>query len=85
MRRALGVLASAIVGVVVTAGTALADYPPSPQPTHAVSGSGGGGDGVGGTAFTGGSVVVAMIVVGVLAALGVTALLLARRRSVQEA
>jgi hypothetical protein len=84
MKRALGVFASAIVGVMVTAGTALAGYPTSPEPTTVVQGTGGvGGDG--GTAFTGGNISTAVIVVGVLAVIGVTALIVARLRTAQEA
>jgi hypothetical protein len=82
MKRALGVLASAIVGVMLTAGTALADYPTSPEPTTVVKGTGGGD---GGTAFTGGNISTAVIVVGLLAVIGVTALIVARLRSTQEA
>lgn len=81
MRRALGVLASAFVAVIVMAGTALADYPPSPQPTTVVKSSGGGGT----TAFTGGEISTAVLAVGILAVLGVAALFVARRRSAQGA
>lgn len=80
MRRVLGVLASAFVAVIVMAGTALADYPPSPQPTTVVKSSGGGG---GTTAFTGGEISTAVLAVGILAVLGVAALFVARRRSAQ--
>ena len=82
MKRALGVLASAFVAVIVMAGTALADYPPSPEPTTVVKSSGGSG---GNTAFTGGEISPAVIALGVLAVLGVVALFVARRRSAQEA
>jgi hypothetical protein len=81
MKRALGVLASAIVGVMVMTGTALAGYPTSPKPTTVVKGTGGGG----GTAFTGGNISTAVIAVGVLAGIGVTALIVARLRTAQEA
>lgn len=83
MRRVLGVLASAFVAVIVMAGTALADYPPSPQPTTVVKSSGGGGGGT--TAFTGGEISTAVLAVGILAVLGVAALFVARRRSAQGA
>jgi hypothetical protein len=81
MKRALGVLASASVAVLVMAGTALAgeSYPPTPEPTTIVKSSGGG------TAFTGGNISTAVIVVGVLAVLGVVALFAARRRTATEA
>ncbi len=82
MRRALGVLASAFVAVIVMAGTALAEYPPSPDPTTVVKSSGGGG---GTTAFTGGEISTAVLAVGILAVLGVAALFVARRRSAQGA
>jgi LPXTG-motif cell wall-anchored protein len=81
MKRALGVLASAFVAVFVMAGTALASYPPSPDPTTVVKSSGGGGS----TAFTGGNISTAVIALGVLAVLGVVALFVARRRSAQGA
>ena len=83
MKRALGVFASAFVAVIVMAGTALADYPPSPEPTTVVKSSGGSGGG--NTAFTGGEISTAVIALGVLAVLGVVALFVARRRSAQEA
>ncbi len=83
MKRALGVLASAIVATLVMAGTALAQYyPPEPEPTTVVQSGGGGG---GGTAFTGGSVSSAVIVLGILAVLGVVALFVARRRTASDA
>jgi LPXTG-motif cell wall-anchored protein len=82
MKRALGVFASAFVAVALMAGTALADYPPSPEPTTVVKSSGGGG---GNTAFTGGEISTAVLALGVLVVLGVAALFLARRRSAQEA
>ncbi|HEY6568294.1 MAG TPA: LPXTG cell wall anchor domain-containing protein [Actinomycetota bacterium] len=81
MRRALGVLASAFVAVIVMAGTALAEYPPSPKPNTVVKSSGGGGT----TAFTGGEISTAVLAVGILAVLGVAALFVARRRSAQGA
>ena len=84
MKRALGVLASAIVAVIAMAGTALADYPiNSPKPSTVVQGSGGSGSG--GTAFTGGGISTAVIVVGVLVVLGAMALMVARRRTAAEA
>ena len=81
MKRPIGVIASAFVAVLVMAGTALAgsSYPPTPEPTTIVKSSGGG------TAFTGGNISTAVIVVGVLALLGVAALFVARRRSATEA
>lgn len=85
MKRALGVLASAFVAVVAMAGTALAEYPPSPEPTTVVKSSGGGGADGAGTAFTGGAISTALIALGVLVVLGVVALLVARRRGAQAA
>ena len=82
MKRALGVLASAFVAVIAMAGTALAQYPPSPEPTTVVKSSGGGSSG--GTAFTGGEISTAVIALAVLAVLGIVALVVARRRSAQE-
>jgi LPXTG-motif cell wall-anchored protein len=82
MKRAIGVIASAFVAVLVMAGTALAGnspYPVTPDPTTIVKSSGGG------TAFTGGNISTAVIVVGVLALLGVAALFVARRRTATEA
>ena len=79
MKRALGVLASAVVAVLMLAGTALAEYPVSPKPDTVVKSSGGN------TAFTGGGISTALIAVGVLAVLGVAALFVARRRTAQEA
>jgi hypothetical protein len=81
MKRALGVIASAFVAVLAMAGTALAGegYPPTPDPTTIVKSSGGG------TAFTGGGISTAVIALGILAVLGVAALVVARRRTAAEA
>ena len=81
MKRALVVLASAFVAVVMLAGTALADYPPKPDTVVKSSG----GDSGGTTAFTGGEISTAVIALGILVVLGVVALFVARRRSAQAA
>ena len=84
MKRFAAVLAGAWVTVVVSASTALAadgNYPPVPGGGTSVEGSSGGN----GTAFTGGDVNVAMIAIAVLLAIGVVALLIARRRAARLA
>jgi hypothetical protein len=82
MKRVTSVLASAFVMVLVTAGSALAQtttYPPTP-PT--VEGSGGS---AGGTAFTGGDVTFGALAAIALLAVGVTALIVARKRAARLA
>jgi len=79
-----------IAGTVVTAGlfvmwsaaSALAQtstYPPTPSATTSVEGASGGNDGP--TAFTGGRIGFAVVAIVVLLALGITASVVARRRS----
>jgi hypothetical protein len=85
MKRAAAVLSSALLTVLVTAGTALAQtttYPPS------VAGEGGGNGntaGAGGTAFTGADVSFGAIAFAALLVVGVTALFVARRRAARLA
>jgi hypothetical protein len=80
MTRSIGVLATVIMTLMVTAGTALAgeSYPPDPTDTTSVSGGGG-------TAFTGSDVSIVAIVAVTLLALGLAALFVARRRSAARA
>ena len=85
MKRAAAVLSSALVTVLVTAGTAMAqtDYPPttSVQPTGGQNPTGG----AGGTAFTGGDISFGAIAFAALLVVGVTALFVARRRAARLA
>ncbi len=85
MKRTAGVLAGAAVLLLTMAGTAIAGdcgyYTCTPKPTTVVKGSGGGGS----TAFTGGSVSTAMIVLAVLAVVGLVSLFVARRRAAHSA
>lgn len=81
MKRVTSVLASVFVMVLVTAGSALAQtttYPPPPD----VAGSGGTS---GGTAFTGGDVTFGALAAMALLAVGVTALIVARKRAARLA
>jgi hypothetical protein len=81
MKRVTSVLASAFVMVLVTAGSAFAQtttYPPEPS----VAGSGGSS---GGTAFTGGDVTFGALAAMALLAVGVTALIVARKRAARLA
>jgi hypothetical protein len=81
MRRITGVLTSAAVLVVLGAATALAQtYPPTspPPPTTSVLVDRGG---PGPTAFTGSDITLGVIAIGVLLAVGLGALFMARRRS----
>ena len=87
MKRAAVVLSSALLTVLFTAGTALAqadDYPitPSVLPT---GGSNPGGSNDGTTAFTGGDVSFGALAFAAFLVLGVTALLVARRRAARLA
>ena len=85
MKRAAAVLSSALLTVLFTAGTALAqtDYPPTTtvQPTGGQTGAGSGG----GTAFTGGDLSFGAIAFAALLVVGVTALFVARRRAARLA
>jgi len=84
MKRVATIISTAFLTVLVTAGTALAqEYPPSVAGggggnQGGVSGAGGGG---GETAFTGGDVSLAAIAFAVLLVVGVTALVVSRRRA----
>lgn len=84
MKRAAAVLSSALLTVLFTAGTALAqtDYPPTTtvQPTGGQNAGGGGG-----TAFTGGDLSFGAIAFAALLVVGVTALFVARRRAARLA
>jgi hypothetical protein len=84
MKRAAAVLSSALVTVLVTAGSALAqtDYPPSTtvQPTSGATNPTGGG-----TAFTGGDISFGAIAFAALLVVGVAALFVARRRAARLA
>lgn len=82
-KRLSGMAMLAVATVVVTAGSALAEtttYPVNPSSGSSVEGAGGG------TAFTGSSQVpLGALMVLVFVALGVTALLVARRRAARLA
>jgi hypothetical protein len=84
MKRAAAVLSSALLTVLFTAGTALAQttYPPSTtvEPTSGATGPTGGG-----TAFTGGDVSFGAIAFAALLVVGVAALFVARRRAARLA
>jgi len=86
MKRAAAVLSSALLTVLFTAGTALAqtDYPPTTtvQPTGGQNAGAGAG---GGTAFTGGDLSFGAIAFAALLVVGVTALFVARRRAARLA
>jgi hypothetical protein len=96
MRRILTTLAAAGLTLVLFAGRAMAQYPPTTPPgggggpgggtggTGGAGGTGGTGGGGGGTAFTGISLSLGLIIVGVLLAVGVVALVASRRRSSPE-
>jgi hypothetical protein len=79
MKRFILVLPAALVSVVLLAGAALAQYPPTP-------GSDGGEPpgASGGTAFTGASISLGLLIVGALVVLGIAALLMSRRRAPAE-
>jgi hypothetical protein len=80
MKRAAAVLSTAALTVLITAGNALAEtYPPTVADTGGNVGTNVGG--AGGTAFTGGDVSFGAIALVALLALGMTALLVARRRA----
>ncbi len=89
MKRAAVVLSSALLTVLCTAATALAqatDYPPtSPGPTTSVAGESGGDPGGVGTAFTGGDVSLPALAFAAFLVLGVAALFVARRRAARFA
>jgi hypothetical protein len=86
MKRAAAVLSSALLTVLVTAGTALAQtttYPP--EPTSPTSGATGPTGGTGGTAFTGGDLSFGTIAFATLLVVGVAAMFVARRRAARLA
>jgi hypothetical protein len=80
MKKLATVLTSAIVFLTALGGTAFAAYTDSPPPEAVVEGAGGGA-GAGEAAFTGGDVSTAAIVALALVAIGMVALLVARRRT----
>ncbi len=82
MKRIGAAVATAVGFVLCVAAPALADYPPPVRPggPH-VSGAGG----AAGTAFTGANVSFGMLALVLLAVVGVTALLVSRRRAVSAA
>ena len=84
MKRAAAVLSSALLSVLFTAGSALAqtDYPPS---TSVGDTGGNTGGTAGGTAFTGGDLSFGAIAFAALLVVGVTALFVARRRAARLA
>jgi len=83
MKKAAACMVGATVFVLALTGTAFAGYTDSPSPTTVVEGSGGsaGAAGAGDTAFTGGSVSVALVVALATVSVGVIALVMARRRA----
>jgi hypothetical protein len=82
MKKLATVSVGAVVFVTTLAGTAFAAYTDSPPPEAVVEGAGGGaGAGAGEAAFTGGDVSTAAIVALALVAIGMVALLVARRRT----
>jgi hypothetical protein len=91
MRRILTTLAATGLTLVLFAGRAMAQYPPTTPPGGGGApgggggggggGGAGGGGGGGGTAFTGISLSLGLIIVGVLLVVGVAALVASRRRS----
>ena len=80
MRRVTAVMTLTLASIVLTAGAALAGTGTYPPPVSVKGASGTRGDG--GTAFTGSTQLpFAMLMVGVLVVVGLTALYVARRRS----
>jgi hypothetical protein len=77
MKRVTSIITCAFVMVLVTAGAALAGDPNYPPPSD-VAGSGGTS---GGTAFTGGDVTFGALAAVALLAIGVTTVLVARKRA----
>lgn len=76
------VLATATVFCLAVAAPALAKYPPEVEGTSGGNAGGtGGGGGAAGTAFTGVDVSLWMVLLAVFAVVGVTALILSRRRA----
>jgi LPXTG-motif cell wall-anchored protein len=83
MRKLTTILTSAMVFVTTTAGTAFAQYTESPPPEAVVQGAGGaaGQGAAADTAFTGGDASMAVMVALALVAIGLVALVVARRRA----
>jgi opacity protein-like surface antigen len=81
MKRMTATITGAAFLVMAFAGTALAQTN-APPPTTVVEGNGGGS---GGTAFTGSNVSTFLIVAMVLVVVGLAALFVARRHSIDEA
>ncbi len=85
--RATGVMAIAVITILTTAATAMAQtssYPISPSPTTVVKGASGSNGG--GTAFTGSNQIpVGSLMLVALVVIGVGALLVARRRAARFA
>ena len=75
MKKAAAVLVGAIASMTMFAGTAFAGVTEQPEPTTVVEGSGGG------PAFTGGDASPAAFVAVALVAVGLVALIVARRRT----
>jgi LPXTG cell wall anchor motif len=90
VRRLGAIVALVLSFVVVTAGQALAQYPPSTPPGGGgggPGGPGGGGDPIGGTdvAFTGTNISLGLLIVAALVVIGVGLLVVGRRRKVAAA
>jgi hypothetical protein len=85
MRKLATILTSAMVFATTTAGNAFAQYTESPPPEAVVEGAGGaagqGAAAAGDTAFTGGDASMAVTVALALVAIGLVALVVARRRA----
>jgi len=79
MKRVTSVLASAFVMVLVTAASALAQSGYEPTDSSPSVAAGGGSNG--GTAFTGGDITFGALAAIALLAVGVTALIVARKRA----
>jgi hypothetical protein len=84
MRKLVITSFGAMALVAAVGGTALAAYTESPPPTEMVEGTGGQAGSAGEAAFTGGDVSTGMIVAVALVAIGLVALLVARRRATQS-
>jgi len=85
MKRAAAVLSSAVLTVLITAGTALAQTTYPPTPSTSVADTGGNTGGTGGTAFPGGEISFGAIAFAAFLVLGVTALFVARGRAARLA
>jgi hypothetical protein len=86
MKRAAAVLTSALLTVLVTAGTALAQTQTTYPPSTSVADTGGNtGNAGGGTAFTGGDLSFGAIAFAAFLVVGVASLFVARRRAARLA